>query len=101
MLSSLCFVTFVLLTIMKLRINNKPTRLLSRYYFEIYTIQGIPLTFFKTVWKIENPAVYIICVVLTTALLAVIIHPVYQLISKVAKDGFKNKKCSKQGGQYQ
>ena len=99
MLSALCFVAFIILTVMKVRIESKATRLLSHYYFEIYTMQGIALTLFQSVWRIDEPCIYIICSVLVTALLAMIIHPVYQVISKAIKGGARCKEKSERGGQ--
>lgn len=68
------FVSFVVLSLMKMRIDYRVTQVLSYYHFEIYTMQGIMLTLFRTVWKIDNPAVYIVYIMLVTAFLIAMIN---------------------------
>lgn len=83
MISAVIFVFFCTLLIMKIKISNHVTRLLSNYYLEIYTMQGVALTLFHSEYiNIENGVLYMLLGIILTILLSVFVHPIYTVINK-------------------
>ena len=87
-LSAVLFVIFILAlnTIFSQLINCGLLKFLGKYSLEIYVLQGIPLHIFKVgILKIENGYLYIVCVILSTIILAVVMHPLIKFITNIPK----------------
>lgn len=86
LLSSVAFVIFALIVLMKIPVNCAVTRWLGQYYFEIYVMQGIALLFFHSdIAYIENGWLYSIICTVGTLVLAVVIHPLFAWIGRSVK----------------
>lgn len=86
-MSSVFFVVLVLLIVMKIELKNKLTSYLGKIFFEIYIIQwvGIRLWHSQKLY-IKNDLIYLCVSVLTTIVLAIIIHPMINFINKKIKE---------------
>ena len=85
-ISAVLFVIMMLLIIMRIKINFQPIKFLSKYFFEMYILQGLFISLFNEVFIIENTALYCATCIGCTIITAIIIHPVLQLINKKCKE---------------
>ena len=86
-ISSVFFVVLVLLMVMKIELKNKLTSYLGKIFFEIYISQWIGIR----IWHsqrlyIKNDFIYLCISILTTVVLATIIHPIINFIDKKIKE---------------
>lgn len=80
-LSSIGFTAFLVCLLYKVPIQCRITKTLGRISLEIYVLQGIYLSLFKSaVMEINNPFYYILLVTICTMLSAIIIHPLFMKI---------------------
>ncbi len=95
--SALTFVATVAIFLMKEKsINippiNKIFESLGKYSMEIYVFHGLPLMLFRNrVLFIESDLTFTILVILSTAVLSLLLHPLFATISKA----FKNPRIKK------
>lgn len=90
MLSAVCFVVCMLLTVMKVKINFPPVRFIGKYYFEIYILQGIYLVVFDKVFVMRNGLLYGLSVGISTFLTALCVHPLIQYIYRICRNTLKD-----------
>ncbi len=84
--SSVIFAAMVICLIVKVPVRNFITRNLGRLFFELYVMQGIPMRVFHSdVIYIENDWIYILLCLSVTAVLAVVMHPVFQFVDRTVK----------------
>lgn len=82
-ISSVFFVVLVLLIVMKIELKNKLTSYLGKIFFEIYIIQWVGIR----IWHsqklyLKNDFIYLCMTVITTIILAIIIHPMIKCTNK-------------------
>lgn len=85
-MSTIFFVVVVLLLEMKIELKNQITSYLGKIFFEIYIVQWIGIT----IWHskklyIENDCIYLCLTIITTVILAIIVHPIISFIDKRIK----------------
>lgn len=86
-LFSVNFTAFVAVAIYRLPINFKVTRVLGRYSFEIYVVQGIAMTFFHSqIINIENDWIYCALCFILIAVFSCAVHPIFTVVNKKFKD---------------
>lgn len=85
-MSTIFFVILVLLLEMKIKLKNKVTTYLGKLFFEIYIVQwgGITIWHSKKLY-IENDYIYLCITIVTTIILAIIVHPIISFINKKIK----------------
>lgn len=86
LMSAVFFVILILLLILKIKLKNNITSSLGKIFFEIYIIQwvGIRLWHNQKVY-IKNDFMYLCLAILTTIILATIIHPMINFVDKKIK----------------
>ena len=84
-ISAIAFVALILLILMKIKIDIKPVRFFGKYFFEMYILQGLFISLFDEMLVIENTVLYCTMCFLCTLGVAIIIHPLVQLINKKCK----------------
>lgn len=91
MISAPVFVVFVLLILMILPLKFKVFDVLGKYFFEIYVVQGISFELLRSrVIYIQNKYLYAILCVALTALISIIIHPLFKAVNYYLKGKKKN-----------
>lgn len=86
--SSLLFCVLCVMTVLTINIKNIVTSFFGKISLEIYVLQGIFLNLFKKTIIIKNDILYIAIVIICTILSSLLLHPVYERISKIAKNKF-------------
>lgn len=83
MLLCVCFVISVIMTVQFIKIDYKITRLLGKISLEIYVIQGLFLSFFRSeLFYIKNSYIYVSVVTIFTFVFAEILYVIFELIAK-------------------
>jgi peptidoglycan/LPS O-acetylase OafA/YrhL len=86
MSSSLLFVIIIFLLLLKLKVGNKITEFLGKMSLELYLIQGLFITLFRSdKIMIENNYLYIIYTLIGTIITAYILNLIDKFILKKYK----------------
>ena len=65
---------------------NRVTRVLGKYSMEIYVLQGVFLSLFhKEPFNITNPYIYVVSVIISVYIGAIIVHPMTERIYNNAR----------------
>ena len=97
MLSAVAFVAFVIMLTMKVRINNYITRKFGIIYFEIYVSHGIFLELYRyKYFYVNNPIFYIIAVLISTIVFAILLHYLFSLINNLFKKDVRSNEFKSQ-----
>ncbi len=82
MLSAVAFPCFVVVLLKKVRIKNKITQKLGKYYFEIYVTQSLVMNLFKSrVVNIENDILYCMVCIVGIGLLSILLNPIFTTVN--------------------
>lgn len=82
---------------MKVKIENAITLFLGNIYLELYLLQGLFLSMYKSAFlNIANPFFYGGAVLISTILLAYITHPAFKWIIHCFKNSKKEVSLSKE-----
>ena len=86
MASSILFAVSVAIAINLINIENRITRWLGKYSTEIYALQGFFLILYHSkVINLKNPYVYVLAVIISVCVAAVIVHPIIRKIYAIAR----------------
>ena len=87
MISTIAFISLVMLLIMKIKVKYKPIEFLGQYYFDIYILQGFFILLFNEVLIVENIILYYLACILCSFVAAMLVHPLINWINKKVKGG--------------
>ena len=91
-LSAIFFVIMVCFIANYINLKNKLTVFLGNYFLELYAFHGMFIKLFRNVFLIKNDYIIIVLVISSSLVFAFIMHPLFNSISKVLKNGLRVKK---------
>ena len=88
MISTIAFISLVMLFAMKIKVNYKPIEFAGNYFFEVYILQGFFIILFNEVLIISSNVIYYIACILCSFVAATLIHPAINCLNKKVKGGY-------------